>query len=212
MAGRRKTFLLIICGLLAAASLAQQSVSSTGFHWDWRKSQELSRKQTISRLRLTPAQRADLIATMVLQMREDQSDHEAGSDKELGEIAGKTSVVFVDLDSHGRNEVVAQGSGEDECSPTGNCSFRILARRRDGYRVILDGGSTQTFTIQPTRTNGFSDIVLSMHGSATDSMLTLYQFEGTRYRDAGCWEANWAPLDKDGNLHELKEPRVTRCN
>jgi hypothetical protein len=43
-------------------------------------------------------------------------------------------------------------------------------------------------------------------------MLTLYQFDGSRYRDAGCWEANWAPLDKDGNLHELKEPRVTRCN
>jgi hypothetical protein len=152
---RRKTILTAFI-FLALASLGQQLAPRSGFHWDWRKSQELSWKQTVSRLRLTPAQRADLIATIVLQMREDQADHQAGSDKELREIAGKTNVAFVDLDSHGRNEVVAQGSGEDECSPTGNCSFWILRRGRDGYRVILEGGSAQTFTIQPTRTNGLA--------------------------------------------------------
>ncbi len=212
MVRHRKTLLSISCGLLAVVSLAQQAVSPKGFHWDWRKSQELRREQTINRLRLTPAQSADLIATIALQMREDQPDHQAGSDKELGEIAKKTNVAFVDLEGHGRNEVVGQGSGEDVCSPTGNCSFWILRHGRNGYRVILDGGSAQTFTIQSTRTNDFSDIVLGMHGSATDTTLTLYKFDGSRYKDAGCWEANWAALDKDGNWRELKEPRVTQCN
>jgi hypothetical protein len=212
MARRTKILLLISCGLLAAASLAQQEMSTKGFHWEWRKSQELSREQTISRLRLTPSQKSDLISTIILQMREDQADHDAGSDKELREIAEKTNVAFVDFDGHGRNEIVAQGSGEDACSPTGNCPFWILRHGRDGYRVILDADSTQTFTIQSSRTNGFSDIVLGMHGSATDSTLTIYKFDGSKYRDAGCYEANWGIVDKGGTWHDLKEPRVTRCN
>lgn len=212
MVKHRQILLTVSCGVLAAVALAQQAVSPKGFHWEWRKSQELRPEQTISRLRLNPAQSADLIDTIVLQMRQDQADHQAGSEKELGEIAGKTNVALVDLDGHGLSEVVAQGRDENACSPTGNCPFWILRRGRDGYRVILDANSTQTFTIQSTRTNGFSDIVLGMHGSATDTTLTLYKFDGAGYRDSGCYEANWGIVDKAGTWHDLKEPRVTRCN
>lgn len=207
--GQRKKAILIAFVFLALALAAQQSDAPDGFHWEWRRSQELRSEQTISRLRLTPAQRADLITAIVKQMSEDQSKHQ--SDKELGEIAGKTNVAFVDLDGHSRNEVVAQERDENACSPTGNCPFWILRHERDGYRVILDADSTQTFTIQPTRTNGFNDIVLGMHGSAFDSQLTLFKFDGSSYADAGCYHATWGIVDKDGTWHDLKEPRITPC-
>ena len=211
MVKQPNTLLSISFGLLAVASLAQQAVSPKEFHWDWRKSQELSREQTISRLHLTPAERADLIDTIILQMSAGEANPNAGSDKKLRETAAATNVAFVDLAEDGRNEVVAQGRSEDACSPTGNCPFWILRRGRDGYRVILDADSTQTFTIQPNQTNGFHDVVLSMHGSAFESQLTLFKFDGSAYEPVSCYSANWEIVDRDGTWHELKEPRITPC-
>lgn len=80
----------------------------------------------------------------------------------------------------------------------------------DKYSVILHRTATQSFTIQPTITNGFHDLVLGQHGSATDQGLTLYRFDGSKYRRIACYDANWDYLaTPDGQYHTGKEPRLT---
>ena len=204
---------LVFVALLATG---QQISPSDKFHYNPQAWQELSWKQSISRLHLSRALKADLIQTIIEQMREDgfEDDSENGqlSDKEVRDIAAETRIAFVDLTGHGRHEVIAQAGGEkSECSPTGNCPLWVLRRQPDGYHVILAAGSAQTFTIQPHRTKGLNDLVLSMHSSATDAMLTLYQFDGSIYRDVACYDENWEIADEHGEPHHLKEPRITRC-
>jgi len=96
------------------------------------------------------------------------------------------------------------------CSPTGNCSVLVLRAVKNGYRVVLDGIG-QTYTLKPTRTNGFHNIELAMHGSATMSEVKIYKFNGTRYLRSGCYDVNFTVLDSEGNVQDLDEPRVTPC-
>jgi len=201
--------------LFALLAAGQQINPSDTFHYNPHAWQELSCRQSIKRVHLPSALKADMIETIVEQMREDgfEADSENGhlSDEQLRDIAADTSIAFVDLTGRGRNEVIAQGCGEKSgCSPTGNCPLWVLRRQRDGYHVILDG-SAQTFTIQAHRTKGFNDVVLSMHGSATESGLTLYKFNGSNYDDVACYDENWEVADESGQFHHLKEPRITPC-
>jgi hypothetical protein len=202
---------------LFAVLAAGQHVNPSGsFHYNAHAWQELSWKQSIRRLHLAPALKADLIETIVEQMREDGLEDDSAnghlSDEQLRDMAAETRVAFVDLTGHGRNEVIVQAGGEKSgCSPTGNCPLWVLRRQRDGYHVVLDAGSAQNFTIQPHRTNGFNDLVLSMHGSATESGLTLYKFNGSSYDDVACYDENSEAADESGQFHHLKEPRVTPC-
>jgi len=61
-------------------------------------------------------------------------------------------------------------------------------------------------------TNGLHDIVLGQHGSATEQGLTLFRFNGTRYRMIACYQANWTGFEKDGEIRDLKEPQITAVN
>lgn len=124
--------------------------------------------------------------------------------------AADTRVRLVDLNGDGVPEVISQASG-DICSPTGNCPFWVFQKTGAKYRLILEKWAVQDFTVQPTQTNGYFDLVLGMHGSATEQGLFLYQFRDGRYRKAGCYDANWTYLGKDGEYHDLKQPRITPC-
>ena len=199
--------------LFPVLTTGQQINPSDSFHYSAHGWQELSWKQSIRRLHLPRALKTDLIQTIVEQMCEDglEGDSENGQlSDELRDIAAETRIAFVDLTGHGRNEVIAQAGGEKSgCSPTGNCPLWVLRRQRDGYHIILDASSAQTFTIQPHRTSGFNDLVLRMHGSATESGLTLYKFNGSSYGDVACYDENWEVADESGQFHHLKEPRIT---
>ena len=125
-------------------------------------------------------------------------------------MAAATRVKLVDLNGDGTPEIIAQGIG-DVCSPTGNCPFWVFQKVASGYKVVLEKGAVQSFTVQPTRSNGYFDLVLGMHGSATEQGLYLYQFGQGRYRSIACYYANWSYLDDNGRVRELKEPRITPC-
>lgn len=205
--------ILTSVSLLALSALAQQSVTPDDFHRNSHQWQELSWKQRIRRRRLSPALKADLIETIVEQMREDNSDDEPRRDAQLRQVARETRIEFVDLAGHGRKEVIAQAGGANsDCSPTGNCPLWVLRRQADGFHVILSASSEQTFTIQTTQTNGLHDLVLGMHGSAFESELRLYKFDGSRYKQRGCYEASWQVIDEHGNAQHLKEPRISACD
>jgi hypothetical protein len=133
------------------------------------------------------------------------------SEQALQETAAQTRIKAVDLGGKGGGEFLAQGFGMQSCSPTGNCESWVLRQNGDNFSVILHRGAAQTFTIQPTVTNGLHDIVLGQHGSATMQGLTLYRFDGTTYRRAACYHENFTILGEDGEIHDLDEPRITPC-
>ncbi|MCU1299643.1 MAG: hypothetical protein JWO91_3921 [Acidobacteriaceae bacterium] len=207
----RRSLLLAIwiccCGLLCAA---QGPIK--GFHWDWRKSQELTSEDSFSQSNtLSLGERTALIKAAASQLRPLMSRLNVDSEPQLQQLAAQTRINPLDLSGKGVEEFVLQGSDDRSCSPPGNCPFWILRRNRNEYSVILHRMATQTLTIQPTITNGFHDIVLGMHGSPTQQGLTLYRFDGSRYRPRGCYEANWQILGKGEEIRRLKEPRITPC-
>jgi hypothetical protein len=184
-------------------SAAQQlpAKRTLGFQWNWKESEE-ARNRVATSEGISPADRTKLLNALATRFKGDPKPNKE---------AAETRVKLVDLNDDGVAEAIAQPVGEPNCSPTGNCPFWVFQRTADGYRLLLNKAGVQTFTVQPTRTNGFLDLVLGMHGSATEQTLFEYRFRDGRYRQTGCYDANWEYLGKDGEYHNLKEPRKTPC-
>lgn len=175
---------------------------TTRFDWNWRDVQYLGEQTVATSNDIGPDERSALVEALVAQFRGDPNARES---------AAQTRIKLVQLNGNGAPEIAAQASGERSCSPTGNCPFWVFQKHGAGYKLILEKGAAQGFGVQPTRTNGFSDLVLTMHGSATEEDLYVYQFLDGRYRQTGCYEANWTSLSKEGEYRDLKEPKITPC-
>jgi len=197
--------------VLAVASLAIAALADTSdnFSWNWRDWQELSARESLRSSALSKQDKDAITAAIEDRLTEMMSDLEIESESQLRKAALDTRIKMIDLNGDGVPEVVAQGMAD--CSPTGNCSLWILQRKPEGYKVLL-AAFGQTFTIQQPSTNGYRDVVVSMHGSATESGLTEYRYRGGRYREAGCYSAEWTVRENDGTIRELKEPRITPCD
>src|SRR4029077_20980301 len=90
------------------------------------------------------------------------------------ERAEQTRVKFIDLNGDGVPEVIAQPIG-DICGAA-NCPLYVFQKIGTNYRVILRKGTAQTVTVQTAKTHGYLDVVVGMHGSATEKGLFVYQF------------------------------------
>jgi hypothetical protein len=123
-------------------------------------------------------------------------------------MAGDTSVATSPLGPPEEEDLIV--TDQSGCSPTGNCSILVLRPIKKQYRVVLEAIG-QTFTATSARANGFHDIQVRMHGSATMSTVKIYKFNGTRYVRTGCYDEISGELDKEGNLQELDKPRRTPC-
>ena len=121
---------------------------------------------------------------------------------------GDASIATVHLGSLSEDDLIV--TDQSGCSPTGNCSILVLRPAKDRYRVVLEAIG-QTLTATPTRADGFRNIKVRMHGSATMSTIKVYKFNGNRYLRAGCYDENFEMLDGAGNLRELKKPQITPC-
>jgi hypothetical protein len=152
-----------------------------------------------------PAAQQSAINTAVKRWdRQFRSKASSDSEKPIQDA----SVETVHLGPTHENDLVV--TDQSFCSPTGNCSILVLRSVNGRYRVVLDGIG-QSFTIRPARTNGFRNIELAMHGSATESTVKIYKFSGSRYLRSGCQDVSLATLDKEGNLQELEKPLITPC-
>lgn len=131
--------------------------------------------------------------------------------QKLQQLIDETRIKPVDLNGDGVTEIIVQAGDDESCSPTGNCTFWILARSGVGFKTILKRGAVQTFSIQDAKTNGYRDLVLEMHGSAFDQGLYVYRFRDGRYQRAGCYNASWQRLVGDDYI-DLKKPDITPCS
>jgi hypothetical protein len=208
---RRSLLLAIWIGWSGAICLAQSPAN--GFHWDWHKVEKNDWESIGQSRNLSAQERAGLIKAVASQLRPFMSQMDIKSEQELQEVAARTRVKAVDLRGKGVRDFLAQQSDVGwSCSPTGNCESWVLRKNGDEYSVILHRSAAQAFTIQPTLSNGFHDLVLGQHASATEHGLTLYRFDGFKYRFVACYDANWEILGRDGEVHQLSEPRITPCS
>jgi hypothetical protein len=192
----------------AASQLSQPLPGGHDFKWDWREKQKLERDQSLRNAELAGSERKAIASSISAQLRPNMADLEIGSDQQLWKAALDTRIKMIDLNGDGIPEVIAQGIVG--CSATGNCPFWILQKAQGGYRLLLEG-QAQTFTVQKTRTNGFLDIVLGRHASATDSILTDNRYMRGVYEGVACYDASWTVLEND-KVRELQEPSITPCN
>lgn len=194
--------MLVLLVVVCAAQRAPRQPKA-GFQWDWEHPRLLD-KAIADYKDIRSEDRSALMRTLIPKFGDYTSPPSST------ERAEKTRVEFIDLNSDGVPEVIAQLSG-DACSPTGNCPLYILRKTSADYRVILEKGAAQTVTIQKTRSNGYLDVVVGMHDSATEQGLFVYQFSDGRYRRTHCYNASFSELGKDGEVHDLEEPRITPC-
>lgn len=98
-----------------------------------------------------------------------------------------SALKLVHLASSRRTQVIVQGTGECQCSPTGNCTFWVYEKSAVGYKLLLKRGAVQTFSIEDSQSNGYRDIVTGTHGSAFETGLSVFKFNGKQYQRAECW-------------------------
>lgn len=200
----------------AGQSAAPQGPTSGHFYWSIRKAHELDYHRTIRNSPdLNPVERAALIKTVAALIRPFMEDNEIGSERELSQLAANARVELVDLDGDGIPEVIAQASDlKAGCGATGNCAFWVFKKSSSGYKLLLDTrgkdgvGGAELLTVEENRTNGFKDLILAAHESASEKSLLVYRYKNGSYRESACHYASWLST-AGGTWHDLKNPLIS---
>ena len=187
---------LLLCTLGLAAD----------FTWDWHTQQVMGREDPSvgNTSKLKEADRTALIDAITARLQKPMTDRGFDDDR-IREIASTARIRLVDLGKGNAVVLATSISMEGGCDGT-NCPFWIFQNSPDGYISLLDTVAA-SYTIQPDSTNGFSDLVMMRHVSASESSLTLYHYGDGKYVDAGCYTATW-PAAKDG---ETPDPEISPC-
>jgi hypothetical protein len=192
----------LILVLVSALALAAD------FEWNWRNQDTIGRNDPSvgNTSKLTEEERFALINAIVVRL--DKPMAERGYDNQrIREIASTTRLRFVDVGGEAKTLLFATSLGlEGGCDAMANCPLWIFRRGDDGYVSALDAVGA-SYTIQPTQTNGVSDLVIMRHESASESHLTLYSYADGKYNEAGCYIAHW-PAPKDG---QIQDPEIVPC-
>jgi len=194
----------IVVALILCLSATAQTESKARFQWDWQHAQELDFKPNAGNVReLSEGDRSELIKAISRQIR---TVMEPGPNPRA--LAKKTRVKLFDLNGDGIPEIIAQPIGIDAgCGATGNCPFWIFQKDGEGYKLLLRRMGFWVFTVEPTITNGFRDIVLASHESASERTVIVFRYSGGTYQERACYNAFWY----DSTNHRLNEPTITRC-
>ena len=130
--------------------------------------------------------------------------------EQLEKLINETRVKAVDLNGDGVPEVMAQPiGGEAGCGATGNCPFWIFKKQGNSYLPILKFHS-QVFAVQQHKSNGYRDILLGAHDSATTRHLVLFRFERGAYVESRCLVGTW---EYDEKTQKIKsKPVLSPCD
>jgi hypothetical protein len=189
--------------LLSGTILAQTPTPSAPAHFRWSEhlAHELDYKHTIATAKeLSPEERAEMLAFVLNRFKHPVGTHDAEmfediSNRKMLKLAGDTRIESVNLDGDGATEIIAQGNGLGPCGATGNCVLMVLQSTPAGWKVLLDtragkdGHGVEKIRLMDTVTNGFHDIVLASHVSATERDLEVFRFSAGKYRRSACYYA-----------------------
>jgi hypothetical protein len=189
---------LALCALAFAAD----------FTWDWRNQEVIGRNDTSlgHTSKLTEPERAALIDTTVAKLKAPLTAR-GYDDARIREIASTTRVRFVDVGGEQPVMMATSFGIEGGCDMLANCPFWIFRPGKDQYVLMLESEAA-SYTIQPSMTAGYSDLVLARHMTPSDTRLMLYKFDDGKYADAGCYTAIFAPPKEGGSI---SDPEIAPC-
>ncbi len=178
------------------------------FEWDWHNQEAISRNDpTLSTTsKLKESERNELLDAVIARLLKPLTDAGYGDDR-IREIAQTTRVRFVDL-GEGKPVILAESLGiEGGCDVLVNCPFWVFRHTQEGYVSLLDTVAA-SYTIQPTSSDGYSDLVLARHTTPSETKLTVYKYADGKYSEAGCYMAIFAPT-KEGE--GITNPAISPC-
>lgn len=214
-------FFVFLC-VVGGFAMAQQAAPAH-FYWSEKKAHELDyNKETLEKNTTLTAEEKSALVTAVTailqpvmhQEFQDTYDKLPSSAEQARLIHWQvmhTRIFPVDLDGDGVREVIAQPQDYKSglCGATGNCSFWIFKKSGTAYKLLFDSGQGngwEMFTIETTRTNGYFDIVLAAHVSASEKFLGLHQVINGKYQQVHCYWVDWINHDHDNQ--PLKNPNI----
>jgi hypothetical protein len=165
--------LLILCVLACASSLHAET------SWATASTDQIGTSEKVASANLNAAQLAALHRRFVTLVTKQCKSYPAYTRDESAFQSWRIRPVSLDGNS---SEFLVQPTGSCLCGVAGNCPFYVL----DANMKDLLLYNAQTFAVLPQSTNGYRDLVLSLHGSAAESYVMLYQFTGQFYRRIQC--------------------------
>jgi hypothetical protein len=142
---------------------------------------------------------------IVKQMLEEGGNFEGYTVERLSKFL---VVKLVDLNRDGKPEFLVRGIN-DICGPYW-CTHRVYRKTAGGYQLLFED-AVQDLKPQKTFTNGYRDLMSFKHGSAYESELDLYKFDGKEYRLKRCFLREYMLWDKRREgFYESKRPKITR--
>jgi hypothetical protein len=196
-----------------------QSTTAPRFRWSERLAHELRYQHMIANANeLTPKDREELLEFVFNRFKHPVNTHDAEmfediSDEQLRKLAANTRIEPFNLNGDSKAEIIAQGNGLGPCGATGNCIVLVLKITPEGIETLLDsragksGGGFEKIRVLDTSTNGFRDIVLASHVSASDRTLEVFRFVDGKYKTSACYYATTKPA---GDPEGSRQPVISR--
>jgi hypothetical protein len=113
---------------------------------------------------------------------------QVNSGLEVYDCAKMFETEEIDLNKDGIKEIKIRGKFGNFCGATGNCSEWIFGKKKESttYKLLLKSGG-EHFHVRKSSTNGYRNIYITTHDSASSSYHIIYKFSGKKYQENKCW-------------------------
>lgn len=203
----------ILCVLLGfSACLIGQQIKLVSVNWDSPKFRELDRSHILSKTKkLDEYSKSALIRAIAARFRPEMINLDIADEKELRAVAAESRFELMDLNGDGTPEVIVQPTGlKSGCGGTGNCPLWVFARSHKAYRLLAEIEGVQMYRRERRGNQGYFDIAVATHDSASEKHIYVYRYTHGTYRAAACYDAWWTEA-KPGNWKRLSVPTITSC-
>ncbi|HXU34704.1 MAG TPA: hypothetical protein VN851_29345 [Thermoanaerobaculia bacterium] len=146
---------------------------------------------------------------IVAELRAAEDEEEIWIEVNADGTAKNLTAEPLELNGDAEPELWVRAIGSPPCGAA-NCPNWMYRKIAGGYELLLAAASINRIEVQKSSTLGYRDVMTAMHGSAWESSLTLYKFDGKRYRRKACFERTYQYKDAKGELREWKKPRITK--
>ncbi|HYJ47447.1 MAG TPA: hypothetical protein VEV81_12615 [Pyrinomonadaceae bacterium] len=126
---------------------------------------------------------------------DEQANITRAAEKMKGGVASLFCAEPVDLDGDGKQDLlIHQADVEGAFCTAHNCPVWVYHRTGSGYRMLLEdtGGYLSPVAALKTSTNGYRDIQTTQQSSAVEHEITVFKFDGHKYRARVCTTEKYA--------------------